>query len=92
MLQLFNNVFTLFCDPQKYELIKMDTDSLYMALSEEKAEDLIRPETELLWQMNRVNDCREDFRADEHYKFFPRNLSAASEIRSEDTWSLQRGI
>ena len=51
----------------------MDTDSLYMALSEDKVEELIRPEMKLMWEMNRENDCRDDFRADEHYNFFPKN-------------------
>ena len=51
----------------------MDTDSLYMALSEEKIEKLIRPEMKPMWEMNRENDCRDDFRAVEHYNFFPRN-------------------
>ena len=73
MLQLFYIFFQLFCDSQKYELIEMDTDSLYMALSEDKIEDLIRPEMKLMWEMNRENDCRDDFRADEHYNFFTRN-------------------
>ena len=36
MLQVKYNFFTPFCDKNKYELIEMDTDSLYMALSEEK--------------------------------------------------------
>ena len=72
MLQLFYNFLQLFCDSQKYELIEMDTDSLFMALSEDKVE-LIRPEMKLMWEMNRENDCRGDFRADEHYNFFLRN-------------------
>ena len=63
-----------------------------MALSQKKVEDLIRPEMKLLWQMNPENDCREDFRADEHYIFPQKLLSAALEIRSEDTWTLQRRI
>ena len=51
----------------------MDTDSLYMALSEDKVEELIRPEMELMWEMKRENDCRDDFRADERFNFFTRN-------------------
>ena len=42
MLQLKYNFFP-FCDKNKYEIIEMDTDSLYTALSEEK-NDIIRPE------------------------------------------------
>ena len=71
MLHLFYNFFQLFCDFQKYELIEMDTDSLFMAVNEDKVEELIRPELKLMWEMNRENSCRDDFRADEHYKFFP---------------------
>ena len=71
-LQLFYKFFQLFCDSQKYEQIEMDTDSLYMALSEDKVEGLIRPEMKLMWEINRENDRRDEFRADEHYNFFPK--------------------
>ena len=40
MLLILCNFFQRFCDPQKYELIEMDTD---MAVSEEKVEEFIRP-------------------------------------------------
>ena len=73
MLQLFYNFFQLSCYSQKYELIEMDTDSLYMTLSEDKVEELIKQEMKLMWEMNRGNDCRDEFRADEHHNFFPRN-------------------
>ena len=71
MLQLFNNFFQLFCDSQKYELIEMD--SLYMALSEHKGEELIRPEIKL-WEMNRENDGGDDFKTEEHYNPPPKLL------------------
>ena len=51
----------------------MDTDTLYMALSEDKLEELKRPELKLMWEMNREIDCRDEFRDDEHNNFFPRN-------------------
>ena len=73
MLQLFYNFFQLFCDSQKYELIERYRHSLYIALSDDKVEELIRPEMKLMWEMKRENDCRDDFRADEHYNQFPRN-------------------
>ena len=73
MLQLFYNFFQLFCDSQKYALIEMDTDTFYMALSEDYVEKLIRSETKLMCEMNRENNCRDDFRAEEHYNFFHRN-------------------
>ena len=49
----------------------MDLDRLYEALGEKKVEGLIRPKIKLLCQVNRENDCREDFTADEHYIFSP---------------------
>ena len=51
----------------------MDTDSLYMGLREDKVEELKRPEMKIMWEMNRENDCRDDFTADEHKHSFPRS-------------------
>ena len=67
----------------------MDTESLYMPLSGDKVEKLIRPEMKLMWEKNRENECRDDCRANEHYNFSAQNLSAALEIQSEVTWSFQ---
>ena len=44
MLELYYNFFKRFCDTEKYEELEMDTDSLYLALSEENLEDIILPE------------------------------------------------
>ena len=44
MLELHYNFFKKFCDTDKYEELEMDTDSLYIALSEENLEDAILPE------------------------------------------------
>ena len=44
MLELYYNFFKKFCDTEKYEKLEMDTDSLYLALSEENLEDIILPE------------------------------------------------
>ena len=44
MLELYYNFFKKFCDTEKYEELEMDTDSLYLALSEENLEDIILPE------------------------------------------------
>ena len=35
MLELYYNFFKKFCDTDKYEELEIDTDSLYLALSEE---------------------------------------------------------
>ena len=44
MLELYYNFFKKLCDIDKYEELEMDTDSFYLALSEEKLEDVIVPE------------------------------------------------
>ena len=74
MLQLYFNFFKLFCDDTKFELIEMDTDSLYMAISETNIEEIIKPEMKTLWQNCRWADCSErEFKADGRFNFFPRN-------------------
>ena len=69
MLQIKYNFF---CDPNKYELIEMDTDSLYIALSEEKLDKIIRPEMQSLWYWMRQSDCSDNFAANSSSNFFPR--------------------
>ena len=44
MLEFYYNFFRKFCDTEKYEELEMDTDSLYLALSEGILEDFILPE------------------------------------------------
>ena len=46
MLELYYSFFTRFCDVNKFEELKMDTYSLYLALAEKELEDRIRPERE----------------------------------------------
>ena len=60
-----------FCEPQRYKLTEMDIDSICMALSEDEVEQLTRPEMTLIWEINRQNDCRDDFRSIEYYNFPP---------------------
>ena len=72
MSQLKYNFFSTFCDKNKYELIEMDTDSLYMALSEERLDKLIRPEMQSLWYWMRQSDCIDNFAANSSSNFFPR--------------------
>ena len=47
MLELYYTFFKKFCDIDKYEELEMDTDSLYLALSEENLEDVILTKSEL---------------------------------------------
>ena len=51
-----------------------------MALSEDKVEELMRPELKLLWEMKGENDCTDNFRADEHY-----NLSRETVVSNENS-------
>ena len=41
MLELYYKLSKKFCDTEKYEELEKDTDSLYLALSEENLEDTI---------------------------------------------------
>ena len=47
MVELYYSFFKKFCHTDKYEELEMDTDSLYLALSEENLEDVIVPKNEL---------------------------------------------
>ena len=72
MLELYYNFFTGFCDVNKFEELKMDTDSLYLALAEKKLEECIRLEMRVEWQRLRSIDCVDSFAADAVANFFPR--------------------
>ena len=50
----------------------MDTDSLYLALSEEKLEDVILPKKRAEWDQLRSKDCTDNFTANAADSFFPR--------------------
>ena len=72
MLELYYNFFKKFCDTDKYEELEMDTDSLYLALSEEILEDVILPEKRAEWDKLRSKDCSDNFTANATDNFFPR--------------------
>ena len=44
MLEFYYDFLNKFCDRRDFELIQMDTDSFYMALSAEDFDDIIKPE------------------------------------------------
>ena len=50
----------------------MDTDSLYLALSEESLEDIILPEKRSDWEAIRSRSCTESFTANATGNHFPR--------------------
>ena len=72
MLELYYNFFERFCDVNKFEELEMDTDSLYLALSEKELYDCIREESKAEWRLLRTKDCRDDFTANATTNFFPR--------------------
>ena len=72
MLEPYYNFFERFCDVNKFEELEMDTDSLYLALSEKELYDCIREESKAEWGLLRTKDCRDDSTAIATTNFFPR--------------------
>ena len=72
MLELYYNLLNKFCDVNKFEELEMDTDSLYLALSEKELYDCIREEATAEWELKRTEDCKDDFTANTTTNFFPR--------------------
>ena len=50
MVEFFYDFVDKFCDRRDFEVIQMDTDSLYMALSAEDFDEIIRPELKELYK------------------------------------------
>ena len=71
-LEFYYNFFKNFCDTDKFEELEMDTNSLYLALSEKNLEDVILPEKQAEWDQLRSKDCTDDFTAKAIDNFFPR--------------------
>ena len=66
MLEFYHNFIDRFIDRKNFELIQMDTDSLYMAISQEKLSQLAKPglKTEYLrssWQQQNTPTEHLDF-------------------------------
>ena len=76
MLELYYNFFKQYCDSDKFEELEMDTDSLYLALSEKELEDCIIPEKKSAWDLLRSKDCNDSFAANATDNFFPRTCCA----------------
>ena len=71
MLKLYHNFFKSFCDTDKYEELEMETDSLYLALSEENLEDVSVPEKRAEWDQLHSKNCNDNFTANATDIFFP---------------------
>ena len=77
MLELYCNFFIKFCDTDKYEELEMDTNSPYLALSEENLEDVILPKKRAEWDQLRSEDCTDKFTANATDNSFPRTCCNA---------------
>ena len=55
MLEFYYDFLDKFCDRRDFELIQMDTDSFYMALSAEDFDDIIKPEMKELYKDEKNN-------------------------------------
>ena len=97
MLELYYNFFKKFCDTDKYEELEMDTDSLYLALSEENLEDVIFPQKRAEWDQLRSKDCNDKFTANATDNFLPglavmstRNMIKESQVFSKKKLDVQK--
>ena len=55
MLEFYYDFVDKFCDRRDFEAIQMDTDSLYMALSAEDFDEIIRPDLKELYKDEKPN-------------------------------------
>ena len=83
MFELYCNFFERFCDVNKAEELEMDTDSLYLALSEKELYDCIREESKAEWDLMRTKDCRDDFTASATSNFFHRTCCTEHKKRDK---------
>ena len=96
-LELYYNFFKKFYDTDKYEELEMDTDSLYLALSEENFEDVIVPKKRAEWDQLRSKDCTDNFTANATDNFSPelavmstRNKIRESRVSSKKNLDVQK--
>ena len=97
MLEPYYNFFEKFCYTDKYEELEMDTDSLYLALSEENLEDVILPEKRVEWEQLRSEDCTDNFTANATDNFSPelavmftRNMIRENQASSKKNLDVQK--
>ena len=55
MLEFYYDFLDKFCDRRDFELIQMDTDSFYMALSANDFDDIIKPDLKKLYKNEKPN-------------------------------------
>ena len=55
MLEFYYDFVDKFCDRRDFEVLQMDTDSLYMALSSDDFDEIVRPELKELYKDEKKN-------------------------------------
>ena len=55
MLEFYHNFLDRYFDRKDFELIQMDTDSNYMAISAEKLEDIVKPDLKEEFEVKKKN-------------------------------------
>ena len=98
MLEFYYDFLDKFCDRRDFELIQMDTDSFYMALSAEDFDDIIKPEMKELYK----EEKKKWLVTDEYSKRFPglfkpefkgkRMIALTSKCYFADNGASQEGI
>ena len=63
IIELVSNFFIPFCDPDEYEFVEMDMDSLYLSINGSDLENIIKPEIKSKWNLMWSNDCGDNFTA-----------------------------
>ena len=63
MLELYYRFFDKYCNVTKFEKPEIDTDSFYLALSENDLYDRIRPAMKKVWNSLQSEDCTDEFSA-----------------------------
>ena len=69
MLELYYNFFDKSCDVTKFQELEMNTDSLYLALSEHDFFDCIRRAMKNEWNNLLSGDCTDEFSAKQQQIF-----------------------
>ena len=76
-MEPYYNFFEKICDTDNYEELEMDTDSLYLAVSEENLQDVILPKKRADRDQFRSKNCTDKFTANATDNFFPRTCCNA---------------
>ena len=79
MLELYCNFFDKYCDVTKFGDVEMDTDLLYVALSEHSLYDCIRAAVKIVWSSLQSGECTNDFSTSSTTFFLPRTCWAKNE-------------